>query len=220
MKKNISKIFLLSIAFFFVSCDKGEPYYHQWEGEYVAKQTMEVVYDDGTTETHDYYAKEQPLFIFRDKGLYVQTYGIGEPYIPGVDSEEHILRLISPRLTNMMKDGVEPIVDTNPQPYNIMRNGGVYTYYNGTFISPKPILVSKASTDKLTLANSASFEVELTDENAIHIGTPICYWEYSPIQKQNEIYIWEAELHFNTKNSSGQTLIPAILRHHFVLTRK
>ena len=39
MKKNHFKLFILSISLFLVACDKGEAYYHQWEGEYIAKRS-------------------------------------------------------------------------------------------------------------------------------------------------------------------------------------
>ena len=220
MKKSISKLFILPISLFLVACDKGEAFYHQWEGEYITKQTMEVVYGDGATETYDFPSRELPLYIFQDRGLYVQTYGIGDPYIPGVDSEEHVLRLKSPKYTNMAKDSIENVVVTNPTPYITIIDGHVFTLYNGVQFSPKPICLTKATSDKLILVNGSSFEVIVTDPTGNQVDINICHWEFSPIQKQNEVYTWEAELHAQSKNKPGQLLVPVIMRHRFVLTKK
>jgi hypothetical protein len=220
MKNIISKLFILSISLFLVACDKGEAFYHQWEGEYITKQTMEVVYGDGTTETYDFSSRELPLNIFQDRGLYVQTYGIGDPYIPGVDLEEHVLRLKSPKYTNMTIDSIDNVVVTNPKPYIIIIDGHVFTLYNGVQFSPKPICVTKATSDKLILANGSSFEVIVTDLTGNQVDVNNCHWEYSPIQKQNEVYTWDVELHANSKNKLEQPSVPIIFRTHFVIRKK
>ena len=208
MKKNISKLFLLSFFCCLVACsgNNGEAYYHQWEGEYVAKQTMEVVYSDGTTESYEFESSEIPLYIFQDEDLYVQTYGIGDPFNPEVDSEEHALLVKSPKQASLMSI--------------VLRNGGVYTYYNGNVYSPNPILVSKAKSDQLILSNGVPFEAAATDAAGNQIDVYECHWEYAPIQKYDEVYTWGAELHTQSKYRSGESVVPIIMRHNFVIKRK
>ena len=104
-------------------------------------------------------------------------------------------------------------------PVVVIRNGGVYTDYKDAVYSPKPIQVSKATSDKLQLVNSHSFEAIGTDVNGSVVDTFVCHWTYSPVQKQNEIYTWDAELHVVPKHISAQTIVPAIIRSHYVLTR-
>ena len=231
MKKLL--IFTLAgIAFFLCSCDNDEIYYQEWEGEYVAAKSVEVIFDDGTIETYTRPRElpeipELPIYIFRDKGLYVQTYGTGVPYIPGVDPEEHILRLRSPRRTsNATNDSIEIVeeggieLEEDTVPHVFLLGENVCTYYKNGVYSPKPIPVLRASSDKLILTNSPSFEVFCFDGAGQIHDTLICHWEYSPIQKLNAVYTWDAELHAKSINTPANQQIPVLIRKHYVFTRK
>ena len=211
-----------------MSCDKGETYYQEWEGEYLTKQSVEYVYADGSTEKLnlvdndgnllEYPIQDVPLSIFRDGDLYVQTYGIGDPFMPG-DSETHILRLKNPQHIVKGKDSIDTVID-NGEPVIIMRNDGIYTVYKGTIISPNPIKVNKASTNKLILTTGKDFIVKTTTADGSILDEFLCHWEYKPIEKQNEIYIWEAELHAESKNRHGQLLVPEIFRRKIIIYKK
>lgn len=219
MKKNV---YLVCLSLLLMACsnDKGEAFFSQWEGEYVRTESFEGVYADGNTEVIDNSSREQPFYIFEDNGLYVQTYGIGDPFIPNEDPEEHLIYVRSPKRVTLADDSIEVVELVDTMAYIIMINGGVYTICNGHVISPKPVEVRNATTDKLIFSNSKEFEVEITNADGTNAYTAICHWEYSPLQKQNEIYTWKAELHIAIKDMPGLLLIPAIYRHNIVLTRK
>lgn len=214
-------LFTLFAAMLFTACssDKGEAFFAQWEGEYVRTESFEIVYADGSIVVEDYSSVERPFYIFQDKSLYVQTYGIGDPFVPGEDSEEHVIYVQLPKRTSMAKDSID-VVDVTPTPFVVLQNGGVYTYYNGRKISPNPIEVQSATADQLILKNGANFEVDITNAEGTTQYVAICHWEYSPLKKQNELYTCTAELHIAIKDMPGLQLIPAIYRHNMVIHRK
>lgn len=220
MKKTLWIIVFSYIAFLFVACDngnKGEAFYQQWEGEYMTKQSVEYVYADGSTDKLclvdnngnplEYPIQDIPFSIFRDDELYVQMYYIGNPYIPGKDSEEHLICI-----NENDKYPVDSAISFS--------DAGVYTVYHKRFYSPNPIKVKRATTDKLFLENGEKFYVEQKNQDGSVYDVYTCYWTYEPIQKQNEILTWEAKLHTSSRNKPGQMLIPVIYRHNIVIYKK
>lgn len=228
MKKIFTFAMIATVGVALMSCDKGEAYYQQWDGEYLTKQSIEYIYADGSMDKLnlvgndgnllEYPIQDIPLYIFKDGDLYVQTYGIGDPFMPG-DSEDYILRINSPRRVIAEKDSIENVID-NEKPVVIMRDGGIYTIYKGKTISPNPIKVKKASADKLILTKGKDFIVKTTSADGSIYDEFICHWEYKPIEKKNEVYTWEAELHAKSKNRPEQLLVPTIYRHKIVIYKK
>ena len=222
--------FILITVMLFAGCDKGglnDAYYANWEGEYEATEIIETIAENSEKiETSP--ARTTTITIFRDKFLYVQSYGIGDPFMPGVDPENHTVRLMAPKHMPVDADpegeepeesGIENVVVDDQNAHIILRNGGVVSMFNGVMYAPKAIRVASATENELTLVPGQAFEVELTDVNGIDLGSVTCHWTYSPIRKEGDTYIWEAVLHLSqnlsTANDSFNTF-----RHILTMTKK
>lgn len=232
--KHFLSLVLLGVATIFAACDPNETFYPEWIGDY-SIQSIKIVNPNGeytellieeglvregdpfgyVSEREKSYEEYPTLSIFKDNGLYVQTLGIGDPFIPHVDPEEHILIARSPKRIGAGSDSIDT-VEPSAGPNIIIENGGVYTYYNGLKISPKPIKVLRASSDSLVLKNGEPFDVTLTNADGSAFMTAHNYWTYSPIKKENDICTFDAELHVNydTIYQSG------IFRSHLVFHKK
>ena len=221
----MKKIFyILATIILFAGCDRGgqnDAYYANWEGEYEATEIVELISVDGeTTEISP--ARTTTITIFRDNYLYVQSYGIGDPFMPGVDPEDHTVRLRTPKRMPADDDPEESGIDNVEvtQKANIVLiNGGVATIYAGVKYAPKAIRVASASENELILLPGKPFEVILMSEDGIDLGTVTCNWTYSLIRKEGDTYTWEAELHQSPSQSSSYTVF-GTFRHTLTMTKK
>lgn len=222
--RNYFTCFCLSaIIFSFVACgdSQNDAYYANWEGEYEATEIVELISVDGeTTEISP--ARTTTISIFRDNELYVQSYGIGDPFMPGVDPEDHTVRLRTPKRMPADDDpeesGIEN-VEVTQKTNIVLINGGVATIYAGVMYAPKSIQVISATENELTLLPGKPFEVILMSEDGIDLGSVTCNWTYSLIRKEGDTYTWEAELHQSPSQSSSYTVF-GTFRHTLTMTKK
>lgn len=207
--KHFLSLVFLGIMTLFAACDPNETFYPEWIGDYSIESIKTFEPDGNYTEQvkEDY----PPLSIFKDKGLYVQTFGIGNPFIPGVDSDKHVL--VQDHYANYSTTST---IDPSAEYSVIIRNGMINTYSKNLIISPKPIKVLSTSSDSLALENGEPFELPLRDGNGNSIGTAVAYWKYCPIKKENDICTWDAYLYVFDDN--GVFLISC--RHHLVFRKK
>lgn len=222
--------FVLILALCFTACEKAEQVYCPgWEGEYTVSYSIESVYKSGSIESVVENG-ESTLTIFNNNGLYVQTWGIGDPFNPETDPYENLWYAKSPARWNVRKDSIDNTTDTTGienvtvegKSVLVMINGGVYTIYNGLKISPLPIRVKSAKETELALINGKIFDVTLTDPDGIALATIRNHWEYGPIQKKDDYCVWDFELHMDAGvyASSGANELPAIFRYHYILRKK
>lgn len=221
----MKKIFyILATIILFAGCDRGgqnDAYYANWEGEYEATEIVELISVDGeTTEISP--ARTTTITIFRDNELYVQSYSIGDPFMPGVDPEDHTVRLRTPKRMPADDDpeesGIEN-VEVTQKTNIVLINGGVATIYAGVMYAPKSIQVISAIENELTLLPGKPFEVTLTSPDNTDLRSVTCNWIYSLIRKEGDTYTWEAELHQSPSQSSSYTVF-GTFRHTLTMTKK
>ena len=222
----MKKIFyILATIILFAGCDRGgqnDAYYANWEGEYEATEIVELISVDGeTTEISP--ARTTTITIFRDNYLYVQSYGIGDPFMPGVDPNNHTVLLRTPKRMPADDDpeesGIENVEVGEQMAGIILINGGVVSVYAGVVYAPKSIQVISATENELTLLPGKPFEVILLSEDGIDLGSVTCNWTYSLIRKEGDTYTWEAELHQSPNQSSSYTVF-GTFRHTLTMTKK
>lgn len=228
--KHFYTYLVLILAFCFTACEKAEQVYHPgWEGEYSVTYSIESVYGSGSVESV-VENRESTLIIFNKDGLFVQTWGIGDPFNPDTDPHENLWYVQSPERKDVQKDDTDNTTDStgienvtmDGKSGIVMINGGVYTVYNGIIISPNPIRVKSANENELTLVNGKVFDVALTDPDGLILVTIRNHWEYGPIQKKNDYYVWDFELHMDAgvNSSSAADEIPSIYRYHYIIRKK
>ena len=222
----MKKIFyILATIILFAGCDRGgqnDAYYANWEGEYEATEIVELISVDGeTTEISP--ARTTTITIFRDNYLYVQSYGIGDPFMPGVDPNNHTVLLRTPKRMPADDDpeesGIENVEVGEQMAGIILINGGVVSVYAGVVYAPKSIQVISATENELTLLPGKPFEVTLMSADGIILGVATCNWTYSRIRKEGDTYTWEAELHQSPSLSSSYTVF-GTFRHTLTMTKK
>jgi len=234
MKKILFFFAFSVIVLTFAACGGkdglNDAYWANWEGEYEATEIVELISVDGeTTEISP--ARTTTITIFRDNYLYVQSYGIGDPFMPGVDPEDHTVRLRTPKRMPA-DDDPEEEGDEEPEPTGIeeievseqtnrivLINGGVVSIYAGVVYAPKAIQAVAVTETELFLLPGQPFEVTLMSEDNIDLGTVTCNWTYSPIRKEGDTYTWEAELHQSPYQSSSYTVF-GTFRHTLTMTKK
>ena len=226
--RNYFTCFCLSaIIFSFVACgdSQNDAFYANWEGEYEATEIVELISVDGeTTEISP--ARTTTITIFRDNELYVQSYGIGDPFMPGVDPEDHTVRLRAQK--RMLAEdiegeepeqgGIENVEVVDQKAIIFLRNGGVATIYAGVMYAPKSIRVISATEDELILLPGKPFEVTLTSPDNTDLGSVTCNWTYSPIRKEGDTYTWEAVLNLSQTSTSNDEFNS--FRHTLTMTKK
>lgn len=228
MEKHLSLFSLALILLSFAACSgQNDAYYANWEGEYEATEIIEQIASNGE-KTDLSPARTTTVTIFRDNSLYLQSYSIGDPFMPGVDPTDHTVRLKAPaRMTaddepeeqDPEEGGIENVIVTDLQANIVLINGGVATIYSGVMYAPKAIRVINATENELTLLPGKSFEVLLIDANGTDLGSVTCNWTYSPVRKNGDTYTWEAELHQAPSQSSQYTVF-GTFRHTLTMTKK
>ena len=234
MNKHLFSYILLGIAIVFAACDPNVAFYPEWIGEY-SIISIKTVYPNGICEEklieegkvretgpygHEYehekdFSSYPPLSIFNDKGLFVQTLGIGDPFNPDVDPVDHVLFVRSPKHRILKNDSIEHVTLTDNFRI-VLVDGMIFTIRDNHMISPKPIKVLRANSDSLVLQNGKQFDVTLTNADGSVAGTAHNHWTYSSVKKENDICTFDAELHVY-KDSIEQ---PYIYRHHLVFRKK
>ncbi|MBR2579335.1 MAG: hypothetical protein IKE41_04285 [Clostridia bacterium] len=228
--KHTFLYFVLIFALCFAACEKPEQVYCPgWEGEYTVSYSRESVYNSGSIESVVEYG-ESTLTIFNNNGLYVQTWGVGDPFNPDVDLHENLWYAQSPARNEARKDSIDNTTDStgienvtvDGKSVIIMQNGGVYTMYNGVKVSPNPIRVKSAKENELVLVNGKYFDVTLTDPDGRILMIVRNHWEYGPIQKKDDCCVWDFELHMDSgvNSSSASNEMPTIYRYHYVFRKK
>ena len=239
MRKIVSFFAFVAIVISFAACsgnDQYDAFFAYWEGEYEATEIVEQIAQNGEVIS-SVPARTTTITIFRDTYLYVQSYSIGDPFIPGVDPDNHTVRLKAPKRMPTDSDpeeegegeeepedsGIENVEVDNQYTHIILRNGGVVSVYNGIFYSPKAIRVTKinaATGNEIALLPGKPFEVVLMREDNTDLGTVTCNWTYSTIRKEGDTYTWEAELHQSPNQNTSQFAVFGTFRHTLTMTKK
>lgn len=233
--KHLIPFLLLSLTTILAACDRNEAFYSEWIGDYYVK-SLQTFYPDGMYVTTFYEGgkmirvysdggtyereidREYPLSIFNEDGLYVQALGIGDPFMPNVDSKDHVLIARSPKRAlqdDTIQQGIEN-VELSEKTSIVLQNGMIFTIAGGHMYSPKPIKVLRARSDSLVLQNGEPFDVPLTDASGQFIEQVHSYWKYSTIKKEQGICTWDAALYIY----SDKTKRTDVYRHHLIFVKK
>ena len=224
MKAPKSLLLIALIAIFSACSDKNEIFIGDWEGEYVATDSLGYVSSDGNMV--DGISRESSITIFRDKNLYVQTLGLGNPFNPKKDPVDHTIIVRAPsRVKNGTMDEIEEgdpeqesgieNVETTPKNIVVLMNGGVFSIYNGKIYASKAIKVISSTENQLVLRQGKKFDVTITNVYGDKLEKITCNWTYTPIQKQSDVCSWTADLHMNSTLLDYNTI-----RHIITMSKK
>ena len=207
MKRNTLIICFCIFALMFVACDRGENYFHEWEGEYTM-ETHSFVIDSNGNEGHSFPTIFSTISVFfKGNNIFVSTNHFGKPNIDLENAEQYEETLIPS--TNYIMDSVSGV-------YYVCRDGYIVTINElNEEIKSKPIPVISATANQLFFKNSELFELYYTDADGIIYVSDKSYFTYSSIHKEDERYIWDIELKISKPSSSF-----AGIRYHNVLTKK